>query len=73
MRFRHRIALKPAKTCSTQDFTIRKQYEEKLTIQKKSWIFQFLYLPGTGTVEISCFQKQIRGKGVIGPLSVHIQ
>ncbi len=42
MRFQHRVTLKPAKTCSTHDFTLRKQYEDITKTHKKSWIFQFL-------------------------------
>ncbi len=42
MCVQHRIALKPAKACSTHDFTIRKQFEDKTKNSKKSWIFQFL-------------------------------
>ncbi len=66
VRFRHRIALKPAQTCSTHDFTLRKQYKDKTQNSKKSWIFQFLDVrPGTKcTVEISCFQRK-RGKDSI--------
>ncbi len=42
VRFRYWIALKPAKTYSTHDFTLRKQYEDKTKNSKRSWIFQFL-------------------------------
>ncbi len=57
--------------CSTHDFTIRKQYEYKTKNSKKIMEFSIFIRPGT--VEISCFQKKKRGKGVIGPLSVYIQ
>ncbi len=56
MRFRQRIALKPAKTCSTHDFTLRKQYEDKTKHSKKITDFSVFRRPGT--VEISCFQKE---------------
>ncbi len=59
VRFRHRIALTPAKTCSTHDFTLRKQYEDKTQSSKKIMDFSIFRCPGT--VEISCFQKKIRG------------
>ncbi len=36
------IALKLAKSCSTHDFTNRKQYEFKTKNSKNSWIFKFL-------------------------------
>ncbi len=58
MRFRHRIALKPAKTCSTHDFTLRKQYEDKTKNSKKIMDFSIFRRPGT--LEISCFQKKTR-------------
>ncbi len=57
VRLRHRIALKPAKTCFPHDFTLRKQYEDITKNSKKSWIFQFLDVR-VNTVEISCFQKK---------------
>ncbi len=65
MRFWHQIALKPAKTGSTHDFTLRKQYEDKTKNSKKKF-------RRPGTVEISCFQKKIRGNGISWYLSVHI-
>ncbi len=54
VRFRHRIALKPAQTCSTHDFTIRKEYEDKTKISKTFMDFSIF----RRTVEISCFQKK---------------
>ncbi len=58
VRFRHRIALKPAKTCSTHDFTLRKQYEDKSKKSKNILDFSIFRCPGK--VEISCFQKTTR-------------
>ncbi len=54
MRFQHRIALKPAKTYFTHDFTIIKQYEDKT--KRAKYHEQFLDVP-PGTVKISCIQK----------------
>ncbi len=56
VHFRHRIALKPAKGCSTHDFTIRKQYEDKTKNSKKIMDISIFRRPGT--VEFSCFQKK---------------
>ncbi len=51
MRFPQRITVKPAKTCSTHDFTIRKQYEDKTKTSKK--FMDFSIFRGPGTVETS--------------------
>ncbi len=71
MRFRHRVALKHAKTCSTHDFTIRKQYEDKTKKSKKIMDFQFLDVRVQWKFHV--FKRKIRGKGDIGRLSVYIQ
>ncbi len=47
VRFRHQIALKPAKTCSTHDFTIKKQYKDKTKKSKKIMDFSIFRRPGT--------------------------
>ncbi len=57
VRLRPRIALKPAKTYSTHDFTLIKQYEDITKNSKKIMDFSIFRRPGT--VEISCFQKKI--------------
>ncbi len=54
--FRPQSALKPWKTCSTHDFTFRKQYADKTKSAKNIMIFSIFRPPGT--VKISCFQKE---------------
>ncbi len=56
VRFLHRIALKQAKTCSTHDFTFRKQYGDKTKSAKNIMNFSIFIPPGT--VKILCFQKE---------------
>ncbi len=70
MRFWHRIALKPAKTGSTHDFTLRKQYEDKTKNSKKIMDFQFLDVRVQWKFHV--FKKKIRGNGISWQLNVHI-
>ncbi len=72
MRFWHRIALKPAKTCSTHDFTLRKQYEDKTKNSKKIMDFAIFRRPGTVQWKFHVFKKKIHGNGVSWQLNVHI-
>ncbi len=46
VRLRHRIALKPAKTCFTHDFTLRKQYKDITKNSKKIIDFSIFRRPG---------------------------
>ncbi len=51
MRLRDQIALKPAKTCSTRDFTLRKQYEDITKNSKKIMDFSIFRRPGTVEIQ----------------------
>ncbi len=68
--FRHQIAPKPAKRVLRTMLLLENIMETKLKIQK---IMDFSIFIPPDTVEISCFQKKIRGKGVMAHLSVNIR
>ncbi len=53
MLFRHQIALKPAKMCSTRDFDIRKQYGDRTRNSKKIMDFSIFRCPGTVEISLS--------------------